>query len=109
MKVTSGGGIPLFRLECRECGCMFNSKGHNARFCHECARRRKRAQDHAAWIKRKNQEEALRIKAGGESIPQLERRHARELGITTSYYNIFKSTNRNAYHAWLKEEMNISK
>lgn len=94
----------MYQLQCKECGCDFPSKGHNARFCPDCAQRRKRAQDHASWLRRKRQEEEIRIMAGGETIPQLERRHALELGLSRYYYNLFKSYNRNAYCAWMKRQ-----
>lgn len=94
----------MYQLQCKDCGELFMSQGHNSRFCPDCASRRKKAQDHASWVRRKKQEEEIRIMAGGETINQLERRHALELGLSKYYYNLFKSQNRNTYCAWLKRE-----
>lgn len=97
----------MFELQCIDCGASFEAKGHNARFCPDCAKRRKKAQDHASWVRRKRQEEELRIMAGGETMAQLEKRHAREMGLTKYYYNLFKSMNRNAYYTWMNKQKEI--
>lgn len=98
---------PVYQIICRTCGQTFEAKGHNARFCPECGKRRKCAQDHISWVRRRKRAEDIRLQEGGEPIAQLEKRHMTELGLPQWYYNLYKSMNKSIYYTWMKKNMEV--
>ena len=96
------------QLTCHVCGERFESRGRNAKFCPDCAKRRKAEQDHAAWIRKKyrqdisNREQCKELEA---CIPVIETQHMKFLGLNPYYYGVFKETRRVAYKQWVREHI----
>lgn len=80
---------------CRDCGKIIDEKGGNAKkYCSECAKRRKKAQDKAFYIRKRQKERQERNNSSKNkrkiAEEMLYREHSEYLGISVSYYPIWK-------------------
>lgn len=93
---------------CWECGEKIETQSPTKKYCADCAKRRKLAQDHALWVAKKYRMETKRLNAENVSkreILRIEKEYAKQLGLNDYYFKLFKNIHRKKYFNYLKTKL----
>lgn len=95
-----------YELICRQCGNPFRSKGINAFYCFSCKDARKKDSDRQSWLRRKARD-GIYSSSERRKMAMLrkEKSHAEELGLSESYYDLWRICNIPYYKEWMHKHL----